>query len=622
MNQHNNKLALILERSGENLGVTKEGNETVLEGVFAQFGVVNNNDRIYEENEYLPHLDYLQKKISKKGLLGELDHPEKFDIALSKVSHVIEKLEYDKSKRQIIGRVRLLDTPSGRIASALVESGVPISISSRAAGLVESNKHVKIKKIFTYDLVADPGFENAVLTKMNESLGILNENVLVYDVSASYPELLEDFNHEDDSNMNKDKDNKKTNPDTMEYVTSEELNTYSLILKEEVEAIHKKLATLSENSELAGKLEEMSESVVKMQKYIDYLSGTVDSSIKYGEYVAEKLDKVIDYTSYVAKTLDESIEFSKEVSEKSDKSIQYGEYLKEQIEKGISYSEYLKECIERGVSYTEYVAEKVDAGIQYSEHVAEQANKGIEYTEYVAEQANKGIEYTEYVAENANKINEKLDDAVSYSEYIGESLNKGIAYSEYVGEQTQSLADYTEFMMNENVVTPKTPKFTEKISSTDYSTLTGKVDEMIASVKKQKIDGADNALDEARKQKVSQSLNEANNKTTNSAIKNLLGGSQAEVAEDKWLTDAPEEFKTLWESLDNQVKTNINAQSKLYKLESPYQIKNFWETRKLTPGATVNLLNESKETPAPLSSLGYDSNYLDSIKATLDKFRK
>ena len=142
-----NKIVLVLEKSSENLGVTKDGGDVVLEGVFAQFGVVNNNDRIYEENEYLPHLDYLSKKINEKRLLGELDHPEKFDISLSKVSHVIEKLDYDKEKRQIIGRVRLLDTPSGKIAKELVEAGVPISISSRAAGLVESNKKVKIKKI-------------------------------------------------------------------------------------------------------------------------------------------------------------------------------------------------------------------------------------------------------------------------------------------------------------------------------------------------------------------------------------------------------------------------------------------------------------------------------------------
>jgi hypothetical protein len=620
------KLVLVLERSSENLGITKDGNEIVLEGIFAQFGVVNNNDRIYEENEYLPHLDYLQKKIKDKRLLGELDHPEKFDISLSKVSHVIEKLEYDKGKRQVVGRVRLLDTPSGRIAKELVESGVPISISSRAAGLVESNKKVKIKKIFTYDLVADPGFENAVLSKMNESLGIINENVAIYDVSGSYPttsynDLLEDL--EDKTQSMKD----KNSSDNMEYVTSEELNTYSLILKEEVEEIHRKIATLSESSELAGKLQEMSESIEKMQKFVDGLATTVDSSIKYGDYVAEKLDKVIDYTDYVAKTLDDSIQYSNYIAEKTDKSIQYGEYLKEQIEKGIAYSEYLKECLEKSVSYTEYVAEKADKSIQYSEYVAEKASKGIAYTEYVAEQASKGIEYTEYVAEEATKgikyaeyIGENLNDAINYTDYLGESLNKGIAYTEYIGEQTQSLADYTEFMLNESGV--KVPAKTTSVKTSDYNSLTGKVDSILESIQKQKIDNADSSLNEARKQKVSEGLDERNQKTTGSALRSLIGESKVEMPTDKWLTEAPEEYKTLWESLDSSTQTQINAQAKFYKLETSYQIKNFWQTRNLT-GSTNVSLNENVNTGAnQMPTLGYNEAYLEAIKNNLDRFKK
>ena len=616
------KLVLVLERSSENLELTKDGNEIVLEGIFAQFGVVNNNDRIYEEEEYLPHLDYLQKKIKDKRLLGELDHPEKFDISLSKVSHVIEKLEYDKSKRQVTGRVRLLDTPSGRIAKELVESGVPVAISSRAAGLVESNKKVKIKKIFTYDLVADPGFENAVLTKMNESLGILNENVAIYDVSTSYPGLLEDF--EDKTPSMKD----KNSSDNMEYVTSEELNTYSLILKEEVEEIHRKLATLSGSSELTEKIEEMSETIVKMQSFVDSLASTVDTSVKYGDYVAEKLDKVIDYTDYVAKTLDESIQYSNYIAEKSDKSIQYGEYLKEQIEKGIAYSEYLKECLEKSVSYTEYVAEKTDKTIQYSEYVAEQASNGIAYTEYVAEQATKGIEYTEYVAEEASKgikyteyIGESLNDTINYADYLGESLNKGIAYTEYLGEQTQSLADYTEFMLNESGTTA--PVKTTPVKNTDYNSLTGKVDQLLESIQKQKIENADSTINEARKQKVSEGLDERNQRTTGSALRSLIGESKAPIVEDKWLTEAPEEFKTLWESLDSSVQAQINAQSKFYKLESTYQIKNFWQTRNLSGTSKFSAVNENAVTSTnQIPSLGYNEAYLEAIKNNLDKFNK
>jgi len=54
---------LILEKSSKNLTTSKEGGDYFLEGVAAIFGVENSNHRIYEENEYLPHLDYLRKKI-------------------------------------------------------------------------------------------------------------------------------------------------------------------------------------------------------------------------------------------------------------------------------------------------------------------------------------------------------------------------------------------------------------------------------------------------------------------------------------------------------------------------------------------------------------------------------
>ena len=196
---NNNNVLMILERSGSNLEVNKSNNEYVLEGIFAQFGVENNNHRIYEEKEYLPHLDYLKKKISENRLLGELDHPDKFDISLSKVSHLIEDVKYDPKKRQIIGRIKLLDTPSGQIAKNLVDTGVPISISSRAAGVVGENKKVQIKRIFTYDLVADPGFENAQMKKINESFGFSNEDdtVAIYDMGAEFPSFLEAVNTEE-----------------------------------------------------------------------------------------------------------------------------------------------------------------------------------------------------------------------------------------------------------------------------------------------------------------------------------------------------------------------------------------------------------------------------------------
>jgi hypothetical protein len=87
----------------------------------------------------------------------------------------------------------------------------------------------------------------------------------------------------------------------------------------------------------------------------------------------------------------------------------------------------------------------------------------------------------------------------------------------------------------------------------------------------------------------------------------------------KWLVEAPEEYKALWESLEPQVKNNITAQSKFYKLDTAYQIKNFWETRKLTK--TAQVVNESAIAETP-TTLGYTPSYLESIKANLDRFGK
>ena len=63
---------------------------------------------VYRNDFRRVNQNYLKKKISENRLLGELDHPEKFDVSLSKVSHLIEDVKYDAKKRQIVGRIKLL----------------------------------------------------------------------------------------------------------------------------------------------------------------------------------------------------------------------------------------------------------------------------------------------------------------------------------------------------------------------------------------------------------------------------------------------------------------------------------------------------------------------------------
>ena len=82
----NPEFVLVLEKSSHNLKSEKNGNEYYLEGIAAVFGKENSNQRIYEEREYLPHLQYLKEKIEQKRLVGELDHPKEFDVSLKNIS--------------------------------------------------------------------------------------------------------------------------------------------------------------------------------------------------------------------------------------------------------------------------------------------------------------------------------------------------------------------------------------------------------------------------------------------------------------------------------------------------------------------------------------------------------
>ena len=194
-------------------------NRYILEGVF---GVVNSdsnkpnrNNRIYDESEYLPHIQEFRTELSKGiPILGELDHPmdgpegPRFEVLLKNASHRILDVWYDRATKYVMGKLEILDTPNGKIVKSLIDAGIPIFVSSRAAGYVNPNKHVTIKKIYTWDIVAKPGFEEAKVNLVNESLcesynsyldkinysnapkdmsikyNVLNENTSIYEVDT------------------------------------------------------------------------------------------------------------------------------------------------------------------------------------------------------------------------------------------------------------------------------------------------------------------------------------------------------------------------------------------------------------------------------------------------------
>ena len=535
-----NKKLLILERSNSNLSMTKaDDGSVVLEGVFTEIGVKNKNNRIYEESEVLPHINELKEKVKTNKLLGELDHPKDFDVSLSNVSHVIEDLEYDKDKKQVLGRIRLLNTSKGKEAQALIEDGIPLHISSRAAGTVDEAGKVKIKKFFTYDLVADPGFENAELARVNESFGFEDsEGLFIYEMDSSEEEINK--TNKTDLTMENTSD---------KFVTVEDFNKYTEYVKNTLDSV--KESANSTNDELIEKLvkytEHIAEKVNQVTDYTEYLSENLDKSISYSDYLAENVDKIKNYASYLGEELDNSIQYTEHVAEQADKGIAYANYLGENLEKGIEYSEYVAEKVDQNIAYSEYLSENLDKSIKYSEYIAENMNS------VEGEAINESSEETE--AEVITESVEVKEDTKSYKDSISEKLNDLISKAEAKSVNEMHFMNF------------------------------------LSESKKNEFD----SLSEDKKVLIVESMNKNSIMSTVQAENVWDSCFITERKAINFIDDMPEKYRDKWEALSENRKEQIIAESKFHSLSTPYAINNFWQTRDLRDTQMkLESINEAK----------------------------
>lgn len=161
--------------------VTNGQKNWYVEGIFSRPDVINGNRRIYP-NKILESAvtQYVTEYVETRRALGELDHPPSLSVNLDKVSHLIESIQFNGS--DYVGRAKILRTPMGNIASAILESGAVLGISSRGAGSVRKNSKQIDEvqsdfKLVTLDLVGNPSCREALLQGIYESASYITDNV-------------------------------------------------------------------------------------------------------------------------------------------------------------------------------------------------------------------------------------------------------------------------------------------------------------------------------------------------------------------------------------------------------------------------------------------------------------
>ena len=166
-----------------------------IQGPFLQGDIKNRNGRIYESKIPAKEVQrYNENYIDKNRAMGELGHPDGPTVNLDRVSHKITSLKQEGSN--FIGKAKILETPMGRIAGALLNDGVTLGVSSRGMGsLVNRNGTNYVGEDFMLataaDIVADPSAPDAFVQGIMEGKEWVWDNGLLKerDVAASKARL-------------------------------------------------------------------------------------------------------------------------------------------------------------------------------------------------------------------------------------------------------------------------------------------------------------------------------------------------------------------------------------------------------------------------------------------------
>lgn len=143
----------------------KEENAMLLVGKIQEGDRKNGNGRIYPTNILEREINNYKQVVRDKRALGELDHPESSIVNLNNVSHMVIDIWMDG--KNVMGKLKVLDTPSGRILRSLIEGGAQLGISSRGLGSVrEKNGQTMVEddfQLICFDMVSDPSTPGAYM---------------------------------------------------------------------------------------------------------------------------------------------------------------------------------------------------------------------------------------------------------------------------------------------------------------------------------------------------------------------------------------------------------------------------------------------------------------------------
>ena len=148
-------------------------------GIMQRAGAKNQNGRIYKREILEEEVrNYVENFVKIGNAYGELDHPESAIVSLKNASHVVKDLWWDGD--DLMGRVELLNTPSGNIVKEILKGGHTIGISSRGTGSVQQTNEGTLMvqpdfELVCWDFVSNPSTQGAFMNPISLNEGKVKE---------------------------------------------------------------------------------------------------------------------------------------------------------------------------------------------------------------------------------------------------------------------------------------------------------------------------------------------------------------------------------------------------------------------------------------------------------------
>ena len=143
------------------------GGGMILSGIMQMTETQNGNGRVYQHSTMMREVKNYQKLVKENRALGELDHPDDSVINLRNVSHSVTQIWMED--KNVMGKIKVLDTPSGKILQELVNGGVTVGVSSRGMGSVtETNGKTIVEddfQLICFDMVSEPSTPGAFMMR-------------------------------------------------------------------------------------------------------------------------------------------------------------------------------------------------------------------------------------------------------------------------------------------------------------------------------------------------------------------------------------------------------------------------------------------------------------------------